>query len=63
MTRSIARPGTVRVSATATRTVPGPRYALLLDEAVTIPNSDLTIRFKAVTNDSRCPNSPLIACA
>ena len=57
------RPGTPRSTTTPTRTAQGPRYALILGEAVTIPNSDLTIRFKAVTNDSRCPDSQFIACA
>jgi len=62
-TPSPDRPGTPRASATATRTARGPRYSLLLSEAVTIPDSDLTIRFKGVANDSRCPVSPMVVCA
>lgn len=59
----IDRPGTPRGTATATRIAQGPRYALTLGQAVAIPNSDLTIRFKGVTNDSRCPGSQFVACA
>ncbi len=66
-TPSPDRPGTPRASATATRTARGPRYSLFLSEAVTIPDSDLdsdlTIRFKGVANDSRCPVSPMVVCA
>ncbi len=61
-TPSPDRPGTPRASATATRTAQGPRYSLTIGQAVAIPNSDLTIRFKGVTNDSRCPDSQFIAC-
>jgi hypothetical protein len=56
------RPGTPRTSATSTRAAQGPRYALVLGEAVAIPNSELTLRFKAVTNDSRCPDSQFVTC-
>ena len=62
-TPTIDRPGTPRGTATSTRTAQGPRYTLTLGQAVAIPNSDLTIRFKGVTNDSRCPDSQFIACA
>lgn len=62
-TPTIDRPGTPRGTATATRTAQGSRYPLSLGEAMTSPNSDLTIRFKGVTNDSRCPSSQFVACA
>jgi hypothetical protein len=52
-----------RTTTTTTRTAQGPRYPLLLGEAVTIPASDLTIRFKGISNDSRCPVSPMVVCA
>ncbi len=55
--------GTPRASAIPTRTVQGPRYSLTIGQTVAMPNSDLTIRFKSVTNDSRCPDSQFVVCA
>ena len=42
--------------------VVGGWYSLSFGEAVMLPEHGLTIRFQAVTNDSRCPRNPTLYC-
>ncbi len=60
-TRVTASP-TTRATASPMRAMIGTRYSLTLGESVTVPDSVLTVRFREILDDSRCPKNLSIVC-